>query len=195
MARKFFCILLNILLLCTSVPAAAGWLIHIEPDQNSITFSLKATLHTVHGTAAIEASTLQFDPVTGVIFGDIAVSTASTATGNTKRDKKMHTKVLRSSDYPRLTLRPHHIDGEVSSSGSSRVVLRAEIELQGKDHAIEIPLEIEIVAGRFTATGEFVVPYVEWGLKDPSTFVLRVAKEVPVDVEIEGTIDFGEKER
>ena len=46
----------------------------------------------------------------------------------------------------------------------------------------------EIADGRFTASTEFEIPYVEWGLDDPSTFVLRVAKEVQVMIEAEGTI-------
>lgn len=34
----------------------------------------------------------------------------------------------------------------------------------------------------------FEIPYVEWGLDDPSTFILRVAKEVRVTIETAGTI-------
>jgi len=54
--------------------------------------------------------------------------------------------------------------------------------------AAEWRIEAEIVGGDFTAHGQFDIPYVEWGLKDPSTFILRVAKEVQVTIETEGTI-------
>jgi len=51
-----------------------------------------------------------------------------------------------------------------------------------------IPLRVEIVGGRFTAVSSLEIPYVEWGLEDPSTFLLRVAKVVEVTVAAEGTV-------
>jgi hypothetical protein len=62
------------------------------------------------------------------------------------------------------------------------------MEILGQAHEITIPLKIQIVDDRFTATGDFEVPYVTWGLTDPSTFVLRVAKVVTVSTSAEGTI-------
>ncbi len=80
----------------------------------------------------------------------------------------------------------------LSTAGSNTgVTLVGEFELLGKSHPISIPLDIRIDGSHFEATAEFSVPYVEWGLKDPSTFVLRVAKEVQIRVTAEGTIAFG----
>jgi hypothetical protein len=39
------------------------------------------------------------------------------------------------------------------------------------------------------ATTHFVVPYVEWGMKNPSNLLLRVDKRVDVDVIAKGTAE------
>jgi hypothetical protein len=42
-------------------------------------------------------------------------------------------------------------------------------------------------AKRLDATGSFSVPYVEWGMKNPSKPFLRVGKAVEVSVDAKGT--------
>jgi hypothetical protein len=168
--------------------AAADSKIELDPASTSITFRLKATMHSVHGKAKTTSGSLTLDIDSGDMTGEVVVDAVSAETGNKKRDKKMHTKVLRSADHSRIVLRPHRIDGNLAHAGVSDVTLFGEMELLGQSHEIHIPLHVEIIDGRFTASTEFRIPYVEWGLDDPSTFVLRVAKVVQVTVFAEGTI-------
>jgi len=67
-----------------------------------------------------------------------------------------------------------------------------ELELLGTPHDVSIPISLELDGAVFSGSASFTVPYVEWGLEDPSTFVLRVAKEVSVTVETGGTLTAGD---
>jgi hypothetical protein len=60
--------------------------------------------------------------------------------------------------------------------------------LHGTPHEITVPMQIHIDGQNLTARGSFIVPYMKWGLKDPSVFVLRVAKEVHIDLNLAGTV-------
>ena len=41
---------------------------------------------------------------------------------------------------------------------------------------------------RWKGTGKFEVPYVMWGIKDPSNFFLKVKHVVNVDLEMAGAV-------
>ena len=48
--------------------------------------------------------------------------------------------------------------------------------------------DVAIDGDRVTAVGRVTIPYLEWGMADPSAFVLRVEKEVHVEVKAAGTL-------
>lgn len=171
-------------------PVATAAEVHIEldPGATSINFSLGATLHTVEGRFSLASGSLDLDRESGTFSGEIVVDATSADTGNDSRDEDMHTKVLMSDTYPRIVLRPERLAGEVAEQGTSEVELTGRMELAGTSHEIAIPLYVTVNGSSFSATAEFTVPYVEWGLEDPSKFLLRVAKVVDVTVETEGTI-------
>ncbi len=176
-------------LLVLASPLAAGELqIELDSELTSIAFRLQATLHSVHGSAASVSGSLRLDSASGLMAGEVRVDATTAETGNKKRDKKMHAKVLLTADHPRIVLRARRLEGDLAQPGTSDVTLHGEMQILGQSHEFAIPLRIEIDGGRFTAKTEFEVPYVEWGLEDPSTFFLRVAKEVVVIVSAEGTI-------
>jgi len=184
---RFFVVVLTVALVPT-MAAAGEWHVKLDPESTRISFTLKATMHTVTGTSQLASGVLVIDPETGSVSGEIVVDAASTDTGNTARDKKMHGKVLLSADHPRIVFRPDHLEGTLSGGSPKRVTLVGEFELLGNPHQINLPLDIRVDGSRFEASADFQVPYVEWGLKDPRTFVLRVAKEVQVRVAAKGKI-------
>jgi hypothetical protein len=47
---------------------------------------------------------------------------------------------------------------------------------------------VDVSSDRWTATIHFAVPYASWGVKNPSTFFLRVNGTVDIDLTAAGTI-------
>jgi hypothetical protein len=58
--------------------------------------------------------------------------------------------------------------------------------IHGAEHEITIPVRIEMSPGQWTVTSHFTVPYVKWGMKNPSTFLLRVNQLVDIDIQASG---------
>src|SRR6185437_8817667 len=120
--------------------------------------------------------------------GEVAIDATSGETGNNSRDQKMHKSVLESQNYPEVVFVPERVEGPVSLSGDSHVQIRGLVKLHGSQHEITIPADIQITGAQLTANLHFAIPYVEWGLKDPSTFVLRVAKTVNITIHAAGSL-------
>jgi len=159
--------------------------VHLPPESTTIAFTLKATMHTVHGTAVLEQADFNIDTETGAASGEAVVTAASADTQNKKRDKKMHAKVLVSAEHPLIVIRAERIEGPLVLEGASEITLVGTMEILGAEHPVRIPITVTIDGNTASVEATFQVPYVEWGLKDPSTFVLRVGKEVPVTVKAE----------
>ena len=69
-----------------------------------------------------------------------------------------------------------------AAEGASQVQLHGTFRIHGADHEMTVPVEVEAAGGRYTATARFQVPYVKWGMKNASTFILRVSDKVDLTV-------------
>lgn len=173
--------------LLAALPAAAETL-SLDPAKSRLTFLLGATGHDVEGRLALRQGSVTFDRATGEAGGEILLDAAATTTGNESRDKKMHQEVLVSAKFPAIVFRPQKLEGQLAPAGKSRITLRGEISLLGVAHPLALPAEVEITGSHVHALTAFKIPFVAWGLEDPSVFVLKVDKEVAVNLEIEGEL-------
>jgi polyisoprenoid-binding protein YceI len=164
-----------------SIPAQ-DTVLAIDPAQTKVEFTLGDVLHTVHGTFQLKRGNIRFDTVTGKASGELVVDAASGASGSDARDQRMHAKILESSRYTEIVFRPDSVEGKVLPEGASEVRLHGIFSMHGAEHELSIPLDVQAAGGRFTATGRFLVPYVKWGLKNPSTLILRVSDKVQIDI-------------
>jgi len=176
--------------LAALAPAARAETFELQPQETRVAFTLGATLHTVHGTLRARRGSVRFDPATGAASGEIVLDAASAETGNASRDRDMHGKILESARYPEIVWRIDRVEGfPRGEAKGARVTLRGSLAIHGASHPLSTTAEVAVGPDRrVTATAAFAVPYVAWGMKDPSTFVLRVDKEVGVLVRTAGRL-------
>jgi polyisoprenoid-binding protein YceI len=155
-------------------------------SQTTATFTLGDTLHTVHGAFALKRGRVNFSPSTNDVSGEVILDATSGHTGNGMRDRKMHKEILESAKYPEIIFRPDRVDGKVLPQGTSTVQVHGVFTIHGADHEMTLPIQVEMAPSHWAATAHFVVPYTKWGIKNPSTFILRVSESVEIDVHASG---------
>ena len=162
--------------------------IGVDPPKSNVQFTLGATLHTVHGTFKVKGGTVHLDTVSGKTSGQVVVDVKSGNTGVEARDRQMHNSVLESDRFPQAVFLPDRVSGLESLEGEHQVVVHGTLRIHGQDHEVTVPARVTVQDGRLTATAKWVVPYVSWGMKDPSTFVLRVSDKVNLEINLAGTL-------
>ena len=160
----------------------------LDPSQTQVNFTLGASLHTVHGSFKLKAGRISFDSKTGVAAGEVVVDATSGETGIDARDRKMHREVLESPRYPEIVFVPERVEGTIAPGAPFSVRVSGKIRIHGGEHEVTIAAQVEPSAGQLIATAQFTVPYQDWGLKNPSTFLLRVSNEVDVEVHVVGRL-------
>lgn len=168
--------------------AASEVILAVDPAQSKVHWTVDSTLHTVHGTFALKGGSLLFDPGTGHVSGEFVVSAASGESGNKSRDARMHKEILETAKYPEVVFRPTQLEGKAAASGPSDCKIKGIFSIHGTDHEITVPVHAELTGDHWKETSKFEVPYVSWGIKDPSSFLLKVQPTVIVELELSGGV-------
>jgi len=163
--------------------------LHLDPARTEIHWTLGDILHTVHGTFSLKGGMVAFDPQTGAAQGEILVDVTTGESGNQSRDGHMQKDVLESGKYPQAIFHPTRVSGALKPGQTQTVTVEGTFTLHGADHPLKLEIKVQLDGQEAVASTKFIVPYVAWGMKDPSTLVLRVGKEVDVDVVARGQID------
>jgi len=186
---------ISLLILCGLLPAllaqAQQKTFTLDPAQTKVNFTVDSTLHTVHGDFRLKRGTIQFDNATGQAGGEIVVDSSTGESGSDGRDKRMHKDILESPKYSDIVFTPQHIKGTVAAEGKSQIEVEGTLTMHGKSKPATMPLEVQLQGGAGTADGSFTVKYQEWGMKNPSTFILRVSDKVEIHVHAAGRMASG----
>jgi flavin-dependent dehydrogenase len=122
------------------------------------------------------------------ISGTIVVAAGSGKTGNDSRDKKMNKDILKVNQYTTVSFAPKTYKGTIPASGDSTIQVSGVFTLLGMPHDLTIPMHIHIDGSKATAKAQFVVPYVQWGLKNPSFLIWKAENDVAIDLNLVGQI-------
>jgi len=156
----------------------------LDPDASRVSFVLGATMHSVKGSLRVERGEIGFDPEGGVADGRVVVDARSADTGSGLRDRNMHRDVLESERYPEIVFLPERIAVPRRTDEEADVELSGVIEIHGARAPLTVPASVRREGDHLRIEAEFSVPYVAWGMRDYSNFVLRVAPEVEVSLDL-----------
>jgi polyisoprenoid-binding protein YceI len=157
----------------------------LDSSKTEINYTLHDPLHTVHGSFNLKRGSMQLDPATGKASGEMVIDVPSGISGNGSRDKRMHKEILESQKYPEAVFTPDRVQGRIEPEGTSEIDVHGNFRIHGADHEITIHLQVQANGSQFIATGSFTIPYVKWGMKNPSNFLLKVDDKVEIDVRAE----------
>lgn len=166
-----------------AIPALAERIdLEINPAAK-VNWTLGDILHTVRGTFKLNKGDFWFDSGSGQAGGLLVVDATSGESGNNARDRRMHKNVLESARYPEITFVPDRVDGKVARTGDSELQLHGMFTIHGGTHEVLMKVKSHMEQQKITATLSFTVPYVKWGMKDPSNFLLKVKDFVEIDIQ------------
>jgi polyisoprenoid-binding protein YceI len=180
-------IALTQLLAADTASPAQELLLQLDPAKSGADIVLVGNLHTVDGSFFLKRGAIRFNPATGKASGEVVFDATSGKTGNTSRDHKMHKDVIQSQRYPEIAFRPDRADGILSISGDSTLLVHGMFAIHGAEHEVTVPVEVNLAGTAWTAHASFQVPYVKWGMKNPSVLFLRVGDTVQVQFHAAGS--------
>lgn len=162
---------------------AQAYIVNFDPAQTEITFTLDTTLHDVHGTFQLKNGQIHFDTATGKASGAITVDARSGDTDNKSRDKKMHQEILESAKYPDFVFTPQQVRGSFDPQKASQVEVVGTFRIHGQDHDLTMTIAARPAsAAQVQCDTHFTIPYVKWGMKDASTFLLHANDTVELEI-------------
>ena len=160
----------------------------VNPDASEVKMRLNTTHEVVNGTFHIQSGSIEFDRSAARMSGSVAVLAGSGKTGNESRDKKMNRDILKVDQYATVSFAPKAYTVTIASSGDSTIQVSGVITLLSNPHDLTIPMQIHMDGSKATARAQFVVPYVQWGLKNPSFMFWKAENDVAIDLNLVGQV-------
>jgi len=160
----------------------------VNPEASEVKIKLNTTHEVVNGTFHVQSGSINFDRTTSQMSGIILVVAGSGKTGNDSRDKKMNKDILKADQFTTVSFAPKAYTGTIAVPGDSTIQVTGVFTLLGTPHDLTLPMQIHMDGSEATAKGQFVIPYVQWGLKNPSFLIWKAENNVGVELNLVGNV-------
>jgi polyisoprenoid-binding protein YceI len=175
-----------------AAPAARRAALELDAARTIVRFAVDGTAHETHGTFRLERGWIELDAATGAARGTVVVDAASGDSGSAARDRRMKDVVLQTDAHPHVEFHPTRFDGALGPDGEFDGTLHGTLVLLGVPHPVDAATHGRLAGAEMTASCRLTIPYVAWGLTDPSVLFLKVAKDVRLDVAAVGRVTWTE---
>ena len=81
----------------------------------------------------------------------------------------MNKSILKVDQFVTVSFSAKACTGTLASTSDSTIQVTGVFALLGTPHDLTIPMQIRIDGLKATVKGQFVVPYVQWGLRNPAS--------------------------
>src|ERR1022692_1992645 len=184
---KFFAVFAHAVVLSPAALAQDQTFV-VDSDVSEVKMTLKTTHELVNGTFHVQSGSIEFDRSAPRMSGSVVVLAGSGKTGNDSRDKKMYRDILEVEQHTTVSFEPKTYTGAIAASGDSTIQVTGIFTLLGAPHEISIPILVHLEGTTATAKAHFVLPYVQWGLKNPSFLVWKADNDVAIDLFLAGRL-------
>ena len=83
---------------------------------------------------------------------------------------------------PESAIRHTQVTGQLRTDGQFQARLQGVLTLHRAGRQIVMEVQGQLIGDSLAAMSHFSVPYVDWGMKDPSILFFTVAKQVEIDI-------------
>ena len=158
----------------TAATAEAGTTsVHLDPARTTVTFTA-GTLHRIHGTFQLKTGVFAIDSKSGMAQGEILVDAASEKSNDAKLDSRLQGETLETVKYPGIFFHAEKVSGHLPArDGTQHLKLSGSFNIHGSDHPLTVDVEASQAGSDLLLRSTFTVPYVDWGMKDASTLLMR----------------------
>jgi polyisoprenoid-binding protein YceI len=160
----------------------------VNPDASEVKITLKTTHELVNGTFHVQSGSIEFDRNTARMVGSVVVLAGSGKTGNDSRDKRMNKDILKVEQYANVSFEPKTYTGAIALSGDSNIQVTGIFTLLGTPHEITIPILVHLEGATAMAKAHFIMPYVQWGVKNPSFLIWKADDDVAIYLTLAGRL-------